>query len=52
MTRIVLRGGQVFDGTGVDPAPADVAVIRTAFTGLPVIHESAEGDWAAICLRA
>jgi imidazolonepropionase-like amidohydrolase len=26
MTRIVLRGGQVFDGTGADPAAADVAV--------------------------
>jgi len=26
MTRTVFRGGSVFDGTGVDPAPADVAV--------------------------
>jgi imidazolonepropionase-like amidohydrolase len=26
MTRIVLRGGRVFDGTGADPAAADVAV--------------------------
>jgi ribosomal protein L11 methyltransferase len=32
-------------------APVDVAVMRTAFAGLPVIHESAEGDWAALCLR-
>ena len=32
-------------------APADVAVIRTAFAGLAVIDESAEGDWAALCLR-
>ena len=32
-------------------APADVAVIRTAFAGLAVIHESAEADWAALCLR-
>lgn len=32
-------------------APADVTVIRTAFAGLPVIHESAEGEWAALCLR-
>ena len=26
MTRTVFRGGSVFDGTGADPAPADVAV--------------------------
>jgi N-acyl-D-aspartate/D-glutamate deacylase len=26
MTRTVLAGGQVFDGTGADPAPADVAI--------------------------
>jgi imidazolonepropionase-like amidohydrolase len=26
MTRLVFRGGQVFDGTGADPANADVAV--------------------------
>jgi imidazolonepropionase-like amidohydrolase len=26
MTRMVLRGGRVFDGTGADPAAADVAV--------------------------
>ena len=26
MTRTVLRGGSVFDGTGADPAPADVVV--------------------------
>ena len=26
MTRLVFRGGKVFDGTGVDPADADVAV--------------------------
>ena len=32
-------------------APADVAVIRTAFAGLTLIHESAEGDWAALTLR-
>lgn len=32
-------------------APADVAVIRTAFAGLALIHESAEGEWAALCLR-
>lgn len=32
-------------------APADVAVIRTAFAGLSVIHDSAEGDWAALTLR-
>jgi ribosomal protein L11 methyltransferase len=32
-------------------APADVAVIRIAFAGLTVIHESAEGEWAALCLR-
>ena len=32
-------------------APGDVAVIRTAFAGLAVIYESAEGDWAALCLR-
>jgi ribosomal protein L11 methyltransferase len=33
-------------------APADVAVIRTAFAGLTLVHESAEGDWAALTLRA
>jgi ribosomal protein L11 methylase PrmA len=32
-------------------APTDVAVIRTAFAGLALIHESTEGDWAALCLR-
>jgi len=32
-------------------APADVVVIRTAFAGLPVIHESAEGEWAALTIR-
>jgi imidazolonepropionase-like amidohydrolase len=26
MTRLVLRGGQVFDGTGADPAPGDVVI--------------------------
>ncbi|HLO35166.1 MAG TPA: hypothetical protein VK194_03755 [Candidatus Deferrimicrobium sp.] len=26
MTRTVLAGGRVFDGTGSDPAPADVAI--------------------------
>ena len=26
MSRMVFRGGQVFDGTGTDPAPADVVV--------------------------
>lgn len=26
MTRILLRGGNVFDGTGTDPAPADVVM--------------------------
>jgi imidazolonepropionase-like amidohydrolase len=26
MTRVVLRGGRVFDGTGADPAPGDVAI--------------------------
>lgn len=32
-------------------APLDVAVIRTAFAGLMLIHESSDGDWAALCLR-
>jgi len=32
-------------------APADVAVIRTAFAGQTVIDEKVEGDWAALCLR-
>jgi ribosomal protein L11 methyltransferase len=32
-------------------APADIAVIRAAFAGLALIHETAEGDWAALCLR-
>ena len=26
MTRIVLAGGRLFDGTGADPAPADIAI--------------------------
>jgi ribosomal protein L11 methyltransferase len=33
-------------------APDDVAVIRTAFTGLTIIAEQTDGDWAALCLRA
>lgn len=32
-------------------APEDVAVIRTAFAGLTLIEEKAEGDWAALSLR-
>ncbi|MCL6432247.1 MAG: FAD-dependent oxidoreductase, partial [Anaerolineae bacterium] len=27
MTRILFAGGSVFDGTGADPAPADVVVV-------------------------
>lgn len=34
MTRTVLRGGQVFDGTGSDPAPADVAIEDGRIVGL------------------
>ncbi len=34
MTRTVLRGGQVFDGTGVDPARADVAIDAGRIVGL------------------
>jgi imidazolonepropionase-like amidohydrolase len=34
MTRVVLRGGRVFDGTGADPAPADVAVEGDRIVGL------------------
>jgi imidazolonepropionase-like amidohydrolase len=34
MTRIVLRGGRVFDGTGADPAGADVAVDDGRIVGL------------------
>ena len=26
MTRIVLHGGRVFDGSGADPSPGDVAI--------------------------
>ena len=33
-------------------APQDAAVIRAAFTGVQVIAESVEGDWAALTLRA
>ncbi|HEX9367222.1 MAG TPA: 50S ribosomal protein L11 methyltransferase [Vicinamibacterales bacterium] len=33
-------------------APEDVAVVTMAFGGLAVIDERAEGDWAALCLRA
>ena len=34
MTRVVLRGGRVFDGTGADPAPADVAIDGGRIVGL------------------
>jgi imidazolonepropionase-like amidohydrolase len=34
MTRTVLRGGHVFDGTGSDPAPADVAIEDGRIVGL------------------
>jgi imidazolonepropionase-like amidohydrolase len=34
MTRIVLRGGRVFDGTGADPAAADVALEGDRIVGL------------------
>jgi len=34
MTRIVFRGGRVFDGTGADPAAADVAVEAGRIVGL------------------
>ncbi|MEA2545761.1 MAG: hypothetical protein QOI09_1034 [Chloroflexota bacterium] len=34
MMRVVLRGGRVFDGTGADPAPADVAIDGGRIVGL------------------
>jgi imidazolonepropionase-like amidohydrolase len=34
MMRVVLRGGRVFDGTGSDPAPADVAIDGGRIVGL------------------
>jgi imidazolonepropionase-like amidohydrolase len=34
MTRTVLTGGRVFDGTGSDPAPADVAIDDGRIVGL------------------
>jgi imidazolonepropionase-like amidohydrolase len=34
MTRVVLSGGRVFDGTGADPAPADVAIEDGRIVGL------------------
>jgi imidazolonepropionase-like amidohydrolase len=34
MTRTVLTGGRVFDGTGSDPAPADVAIEDGRIVGL------------------
>jgi imidazolonepropionase-like amidohydrolase len=34
MTRVVLRGGRVFDGTGADPGPADLAVEDGRIVGL------------------
>ena len=37
MTRVVLRGGRVFDGTGADPASADVAIDGGRTVGLVVI---------------
>jgi ribosomal protein L11 methyltransferase len=45
---LALDGGYfIFSGF----APEDLAVIRTAFAGIPVIAEQTEGAWAAICLR-
>jgi imidazolonepropionase-like amidohydrolase len=34
MKRLVLRGARVFDGTGADPAPADVAIEDDRIVGL------------------
>jgi imidazolonepropionase-like amidohydrolase len=41
MMRVVLRGGRVFDGTGADPAPADVAIDGGRIVGLGT---SLDGD--------
>ena len=48
--RNLARDGGYFVLSGF--APQDAAVIRTAFSGLAVVDEKVEGDWAAICLRA
>jgi ribosomal protein L11 methyltransferase len=49
LRRLVVDGGcLVLSGF----APADIAVIETAFAGLTTIAEKTEGDWAALSLRA
>jgi ribosomal protein L11 methyltransferase len=47
--RSLALGGGYFILSGF--APEDVAVIRTAFAGLTLIEERAEGEWAALCLQ-
>jgi ribosomal protein L11 methyltransferase len=47
--RSLALGGGYFILSGF--APEDVAVIRTAFAGLTLIEEKAEGEWAALCLQ-
>ena len=48
LRRLVVDGGYlVLSGF----APADVAVIKTAFAGWPTIAEKTEGDWAALSLQ-
>jgi ribosomal protein L11 methyltransferase len=48
--RGLARAGGYFVLSGF--APQDAAVIRMAFAGLAVIDEKADGEWAALCLKA
>jgi N-acyl-D-aspartate/D-glutamate deacylase len=34
MTRVVVRGGRIFDGTGADPADGDVAIEEGRIVGV------------------
>ncbi len=47
--RSLARDGGAFVLSGF--APQDAAVIKTAFGGLSVVQESADGEWAALTLR-
>ena len=46
MTRVLFAGGQLFDGTGADPAPADVAVEGGRFTA---VGSGLDGDEVVDC---
>jgi len=46
VTRVLFAGGQLFDGTGADPAPADVAVEGGRFTA---VGSGLDGDEVVDC---